>query len=281
MSIAIGHFAFGAALTALTAALFVPRFRFHRTVVVFGGLWAMIPDFYHVSPVGGSFVRLLHDSAAADLFWGHGALDAFDATDSKEIAALFLGFFFVATVLSEIRMAAVRGRVEDGARGGGYSPVVANSLLFANSSPGLDSPPVAPDGDVETTPVGRSWLDTSVFGRSAKRAAAFTALLAGVGLQSLLFSRPQYIGLLVGLGALLELVGLTMLLDVSPFDRWVKSVFPPVVRTMGALVVTFAALAVAGGLLIPIQQLTPLALSYAALAIVIVLQTIRLWESAV
>ncbi|WP_396613370.1 hypothetical protein ACH9L7_17225 (plasmid) [Haloferax sp. S1W] len=263
MTLAIGHFAFGAALTALAVALFAPRFRFHRTVVVFGGLWAMVPDFFHVTPIGVAFFRELHDTTAANLFWGHRMLDVLDTTDSKEVAALLLGFFFVATALSEFRTALVRGRDE------------------REDSERWRSPPVATDGYATTTVTRRSWFDRSVLGRAAKRAAAFTALLTGMGLQSLLFSRPQYIGLLVGLGALLELVGLTMFLDVSPFDTWVASTLSPVTRTAGKVAVTLAALAVAGGLLIPIQQLTPLALSYAALAVVIVLQTIRLWELAV
>ncbi|WP_226479741.1 hypothetical protein [Natrinema amylolyticum] len=118
MSIAIGHFAFGAAMTTLVVTYLVPTDRYPRTVILFGGGWAMIPDFHWASPIAAERLRELHrTSPAMDLFWLHRTWDRIDPTDSKSIAAALLAFLIVATALAERRdyraPAAVRTAYQD------------------------------------------------------------------------------------------------------------------------------------------------------------------------
>ncbi len=101
---AIGHFAFGAAMTTLLVTVLVPTVRYPRTFVLVGGGWAMVPDFHWISPVANQQLRAIHQTSLwTDLFWFHRTLDRIDPTDSKSIAAVLLAFFILATAVAERR----------------------------------------------------------------------------------------------------------------------------------------------------------------------------------
>ncbi len=103
MSMAIAHFAFGAAITTLLATFLVPTIWYPRTVTLAGGSWAMIPDFHWVSPIARRQFYAFHSSQWADLFWFHRTLDRLDPSDSKTVAAVCLAFFILTTALAEWR----------------------------------------------------------------------------------------------------------------------------------------------------------------------------------
>ncbi|MBX0287502.1 hypothetical protein [Haloarcula salinisoli] len=103
MSIAIGHFVVGAALTTVVVTLFVPGVSYPRTIVLAGGGWAMGPDFHQVSPVAREALFEFHSSPWADLFWFHRTLDTLDATDSNTVAAVLLSGFILTTLVAERR----------------------------------------------------------------------------------------------------------------------------------------------------------------------------------
>lgn len=104
MSIAIGHFVVGAALTTMVVTLFLPNVSYPRSLVLAGGGWAMIPDFHQVSPVARDALYEFHQSSPwTDLFWFHRTLDTLDATDSNAVAAALLAGFILTTVVAERR----------------------------------------------------------------------------------------------------------------------------------------------------------------------------------
>lgn len=103
MSLAIAHFAFGAAVTVLVVTYLVPGVRYPRIVALAGGVWAMLPDAHWVSPVYAAELKALHGSSLVDLFFLHHTLDALDAGDSKTVAAAMVALLFVATALAERR----------------------------------------------------------------------------------------------------------------------------------------------------------------------------------
>lgn len=103
MSLAVAHFAFGGAVTVLAVTYLVPDVRYPRVVALAGGVWAMLPDAHWVSPVAATELKAVHGSPLVDLFFLHHTLDALDATDSKTVAAAFLGLLLVATALAERR----------------------------------------------------------------------------------------------------------------------------------------------------------------------------------
>jgi len=108
MSIAIAHFAFGAAMTTLVVPFLIPDVKYPRTIVLAGGGWALVPDFHWVSPIAAERLRHVHQTSAwTDLFWFHRLWDRADPTDSKAIAAVLLGCFVLATMLAERRAYAV------------------------------------------------------------------------------------------------------------------------------------------------------------------------------
>lgn len=101
---AIAHFVFGAAMTSLVVTFLVPTVRFPRTLVLVGGVWAMVPDVHWISPVEQARLHAFHGTSVwVDAFWFHRTLDRLDPTDSKQVAAVILAFFVVATALCERR----------------------------------------------------------------------------------------------------------------------------------------------------------------------------------
>ncbi|WP_135304757.1 hypothetical protein [Haloarcula amylovorans] len=104
MSMALGHFAFGAAMTTLLITVLVPTVRYPRTLFLVGGGWAMLPDLHWVSPVFTQQLRSIHQTSPwVDLFWFHRTLDQVDASDSKAVAAGFLVLFILTTGVAEHR----------------------------------------------------------------------------------------------------------------------------------------------------------------------------------
>ncbi|MFC7075878.1 hypothetical protein [Haloarcula halophila] len=72
MSMAIAHFAFGAAKTTVLVTLFVPSSWYRRTLTLIGGGWAMVPDVHQVSPVATEQLKASHGASSwGDLFWFH------------------------------------------------------------------------------------------------------------------------------------------------------------------------------------------------------------------
>lgn len=121
MSMAITHFAFGAAMTTVLVTLFfslgpsplsalvgnsawdrLPAVPYPRTVVLFGGVWAMLPDAYRISPVGRSWLFDFHKGHWADLFWFHRTLDVLDPHDSELAAILAVLLLIGATAATEL-----------------------------------------------------------------------------------------------------------------------------------------------------------------------------------
>ncbi|WP_255197380.1 hypothetical protein [Halorarius litoreus] len=103
MSLAIAHFAFGAAITVLVVTYLVPGVRYPRLVALLGGVWAMVPDVHWVSPVAAAQLKAIHGSPVVDVFFLHHTLDALDAGDSKVVGAALVGLLVVATALAERR----------------------------------------------------------------------------------------------------------------------------------------------------------------------------------
>ena len=101
MSIAIGHFAFGVICTALLFAVVVPQLLYSPTLLLLGGVWAMIPDSHWVLLIGATTMSALHNSIWANIFWFHGILDRVDPTDSYIFAAVLVGLMLVVVTLSE------------------------------------------------------------------------------------------------------------------------------------------------------------------------------------
>ena len=124
MSIAIAHFAVGAALTTLVVAALAPDCRYPRTAVLLGGGWAMLPDVHWVSPVAEELLYRFHGTPiVTDLFWFHGTLDRVDPGDSKAVAAVAIAAFLVVTASTEwlehrraASSASTRGVAPDGDR---------------------------------------------------------------------------------------------------------------------------------------------------------------------
>ncbi|MBX0297861.1 hypothetical protein [Haloarcula nitratireducens] len=104
MSMALGHFAFGAAMTTFLITVFVPAIRYPRTLLLVGGGWAMLPDLHWLSPVFAQQLRAIHQTSPwVDLFWFHRTLDQLDTGDSKAVTAGFLILFILTTAIAEHR----------------------------------------------------------------------------------------------------------------------------------------------------------------------------------
>ncbi|QLH76174.1 hypothetical protein HZS55_02130 [Halosimplex rubrum] len=103
MSLAITHFAVGAACTAVVLTV-IPRVPFQRTLVVCGGIWAMLPDAWRFLPTAGArYAHEFHATALANLFWFHSALDRADVGDSQATGVALLAAFLLVTAVVEYR----------------------------------------------------------------------------------------------------------------------------------------------------------------------------------
>ncbi|MFC7141319.1 hypothetical protein ACFQMA_15955 [Halosimplex aquaticum] len=103
MSLAIAHFAVGAACTGVALTL-LPRIPFQRTLVVLGGIWAVIPDAWRFLPASaGGYAHDFHATAWANLFWFHNVLDRADVGDSHATGVVLLGGLLCVTAAAEYR----------------------------------------------------------------------------------------------------------------------------------------------------------------------------------
>lgn len=104
MSMALGHFAFGAAMTTLVITFLIPTVGYPRMLIFAGGGWAMLPDLHWVSPFATEQLQQLHHASVwMDLFWLHRTWDRIDPTDSKSIAAGLFAFLIIVTAIAERR----------------------------------------------------------------------------------------------------------------------------------------------------------------------------------
>ncbi|WP_435102656.1 hypothetical protein [Halarchaeum sp. P4] len=99
MSLAITHFAFGALCATLLLAYLPVRTRYGFTVAVGSGIWAMLPDFWHVAPVAGRAFREVGHSAVGNVFWFHPLLDAADPADTHIVGAVTVGVYFLVSLV--------------------------------------------------------------------------------------------------------------------------------------------------------------------------------------
>ncbi|WP_459192997.1 hypothetical protein [Halosimplex sp. J119] len=103
MSLAIAHFAVGAACTAVVLTV-LPDAPFQRTLVVIGGIWAMIPDAWRFLPVtAGEYAHEFHATPLANLFWFHNVLDRVDVGDSNATGVVLLAGLLCVTAAAEYR----------------------------------------------------------------------------------------------------------------------------------------------------------------------------------
>lgn len=103
MSLAVTHFAFGAAMTAILIEMLVPSLRYKRTAIVAGGLFALVPDLHYVTPVYHDAFFAFHESRIADIFWFHWTMDKRlePGRGSQRVAGIALLFFLVTIVVTE------------------------------------------------------------------------------------------------------------------------------------------------------------------------------------
>lgn len=103
MSLAVTHFAFGAAMTTIVVWAIAPAHRYRMTLAVLGGLWALVPDLHYVLPGGSSgAIRGIKRTVLGDLFWFHATMDGLVQGEGTRVgAAVALGFLLVVVVASE------------------------------------------------------------------------------------------------------------------------------------------------------------------------------------
>ena len=95
MSIALTHFAFGALCMTFLLAYLPVRTRYFMALSVASGVWAMMPDFWRVSPIYETALRELGHSVFGNVFWFHPLFDQADSSDSYRLAAVMVGVFFL------------------------------------------------------------------------------------------------------------------------------------------------------------------------------------------
>ncbi|WP_101297741.1 hypothetical protein [Halegenticoccus soli] len=101
MSKAIVHFAVGATVMTVVLAPFGRRVPFEKTLILLSGCWGLVPDAYKIAPARAAWTEAVHESATANAFWFHRALDVVDSNDSTAFAALAVGVWLAATVAVE------------------------------------------------------------------------------------------------------------------------------------------------------------------------------------
>lgn len=264
MSIALTHFAFGAAATMLVVTFLVPRVPYPRAASVLGGIWAMVPDAHHLSPVYVTRLKALHDSVLANLFWAHRFFDAADPADTNEAALLAVAFFLAATVVAETAEyyfgTPVQRQFRRETRAG--TAISALGSAFPTPAPSdREDPPV--DG-------GRS------LARAVRLVGGAAAVLGGVGLHVLLFRTSSHPGLLAGLGALLEVQGVATLFEDVSVATAASAGVPPALRTGARAAVVLVACLVALPLFLSAWPPSTLTVANGALAALLVLAAIRL-----
>lgn len=243
MALAITHFAVGATLTALLLWIAWPGMPYSRSAALFGGGWAMVPDAGKLGPFATSKMYAFHDSAAANVFWGHGYLDSGFAEPLAFAAAAVAALLLVSVLID----------TTDAWRHWGV--------------------------DASLTASADRWV--RLMARAValvRRAAAGGAIATGglLGVQSFLAGGP-FAGILVGTGAALGLFGLATLNDDRVLAAFAARVVPTWVRTATWVAVSVAAGTVAAVLLSRVVPLTGVSVPYGALGFVLLLLLARLW----
>jgi hypothetical protein len=256
MSLAITHFAFGAAATMLVVTFLLPRFGYPRASSVLGGIWAMVPDAHHVSPSFAESLRAVHDSVYANLFWGHRFFDVLDPADSNEVALLSVAFFLAAAVVAETAEYYFGTPVQRTFRREARAQSRVSSL-----------------GGREP---GRLSLDRPSLVRAVRIVGGALAVVVGVGLHVLLFRTGSHVGLLAGIGALLELFGVVTLFEDAAVAAWVSAHVSSAIRAGARAIVVVAACLLALPLFFTLSTPTTLSVANAAIGALLVLAAIRL-----
>ncbi|ELY63458.1 hypothetical protein [Natrinema versiforme] len=99
MSLALTHFAVGALCATLLLAYLPVRTEYDAPLVVASGVWALLPDFWRVTPIYSGAFRDLGHSALGNACWLHSVFDRADPHESTRLAAVMLGVYFLATVI--------------------------------------------------------------------------------------------------------------------------------------------------------------------------------------
>lgn len=99
MSLALTHFAVGAIGATLLLSLLPVRPSYDAPLIVASGIWAMVPDFWHVVPLYSGVFRVLGHSAVGNVFWLHAAIDQVDPHDSSQVAAIAVGVYFLVALV--------------------------------------------------------------------------------------------------------------------------------------------------------------------------------------
>lgn len=110
MSQAIAHFAFGAGITALMIAYLLPHVEMPRSLILFGGGGAVLPDVNKLfnSPT----LDAIHAHQVVDIFWLHYTFDVYlDPNDSWAFALGTFGFFIASMAIYEYRATMEHGPV--------------------------------------------------------------------------------------------------------------------------------------------------------------------------
>lgn len=94
--LAITHFAVGATCGALIASLIKANPRDIPVMMVFSGLWAMVPDIG--KPIPGISPDLLHNSTG-NVFWFHSILDLMETTYASIEGSIALAVLVFTVVL--------------------------------------------------------------------------------------------------------------------------------------------------------------------------------------
>jgi len=107
MSLAITHFAVGAASTLLLVWVTDVGTQYRASLATGGGLWALVPDAHYLfpSPYADPFVGIKH-LIVGDLFWFHATLDGMvQGRGTRTGAAISLLLLFSVAVSTEWKTA--------------------------------------------------------------------------------------------------------------------------------------------------------------------------------
>lgn len=101
MSLALAHFAIGATGTTVLVALLPGRIRISRTLVLFGGIWALVPDTYKLASTYIGWMVGVHNSPLGNLFWFHQLVDVLDPADSYFVLVVAVSMWIGVTITVE------------------------------------------------------------------------------------------------------------------------------------------------------------------------------------
>lgn len=136
MAYAIVHFLAGASILLVLAAPIAYRIdlggQWPLWFVAFGGIWGLVPDIHHISPVAEAGLYALHESPWADLFAFHYSLDrpAVRGRYVESVFASLLGFLGVVSLYALAETAGVRSRRSEPDAVAFAAPTIASVLVL-------------------------------------------------------------------------------------------------------------------------------------------------------